>query len=201
MQLCEGFFDEVFLIVGVEFSFDDFAGNLLTDEYDSKSSFITIHSGDEIIGGMRMVRNSEIGFPHEKETGVQLWNLGETVDSGTRKKMLKINKNNLREITRFIGKRTNKYVLTFDLAKGWYWYCFYNAVEACFMAVDMRLFLLCEKLFIPLRPVGIPKYCEGSWVIPSVLILEDMMTSLKDNNKELWQYILDKFNIAGEWKD
>ena len=180
---------------------NDFSDGLMSDKYDGNSSFITVHFGPEIIGGMRMVRNSVMGFPHEKETGVQLKNLRDAVNADTREKMLKINNNNLREITRFAGKKTSKRVLMFDLAKGWYWYCFRNEVEACFMAVDMNLFLLCEKLSIPLKPVGVPKYCEGSWTIPSILIMEDMMASLKEKNTGLWKYIMDGFNIFGDWKD
>ncbi len=179
----------------------DFPGGLMADEYDRRASFIAIRSGAEIIGGMRIVKDSELGFPHEKELGLRLDKLGAEADRGAREKIRAAGRSGLREITRFAGKKTGRRVLTVDLAKGWYWYCVRNAVSVCFMAVDMRLFLMCEKLFIPLKPVGVPKWCEGSWVVPSVLVLDDMMASLKKNNPEARKYILDKSNLAGDWND
>ncbi len=179
---------------------NDFPDGILADKYDAESAFIIIYSDSEIIGGMRLVKSSEMGFPHEKELGIDLLNLGEAVDADIRKKIYKLNKNRIVETTRFVGQRTGKRILTIDLAKGWYWYSFYNDIKACFMAVDLKVFLLMEKLFIPLRPVGIPKYCEGSWVIPCVLIVEDMMSSLKEKNTEAWKYIMDKSNLHGDWR-
>jgi len=178
-----------------------FSDGILRDEYDTESSFIIICSDSEIIGGVRLVKNSKMGFPHEKELGIDLWNLGGGVDAKIRKKISSLDKSKIMEATRFVGKRASRRILTIDLAKGWYWYSFHNAIEVCFMAVDLKVFLLAEKLFIPLKPVGIPKYCEGSWVIPCVLILKDMMSSFKEKNVEAWKYIMDKGNLSGDWRD
>lgn len=180
---------------------DDFPDGILTDKYDAKSSFIVVYSNSEIIGGARLVRNSPLGFPHEKELGIDLWNLGDGVDSGIKEKISELDKSKIMEATRLVGKRTSRRILTIDLAKGWYWYSFHNAIEVCFMAVDLKVFLLAEKLSIPLKPVGIPKYCEGSWVIPCVLVLEDMMSSFKEKNTKVWEYIMDKSNLRGDWID
>ncbi len=180
---------------------NDFPDGILRDKYDAKSSFIIVYSDLEIIGGARLVKNSKMGFPHEKELGIDLWNLGDGVDSSIKEKISGLDKSKIMEATRLVGKRTSRRILTIDLAKGWYWYSFANAIEVCFMAVDLKVFLLAEKLFIPLKPVGIPKQCEGSWVIPCVLVVEDMMSSFKEKNIGVWKYIMDKSNLRGDWRN
>ncbi len=174
---------------------DDYPERVIIDKYDAKSSFVVVFSDSEIIGGMRLVNNSEFGFPHEKEMGIDLMNLGKDVDPGIREKMSGLNKDEIIEITRFIGKKASGRVLTIELAKIWHWYSSHRSVKACFMVVDMRLFLLCEKLFIPLKPIGIPRWCEGSWAIPCALILEDMTSSLKQKSPGVWKYIMNDANL------
>ena len=65
------------------------------------------------------------------------------------------------------------------------------------MAVDMNAFLLCRKLKFPIVPVGVPIFCEGSWTIPAVMLVSEMISSLENDKRE---YILDTANLAGKWQ-
>lgn len=178
-----------------------FHDGIFADEHDSKSTFLLVYSKKEIIAGLRLVKDSESGFPHENEISTKLPILNKEVDLHIREKISRIGRDRIREITRLVGKQTIKRVLAVDLMKCLYWYGVYNRIDAYFMVVDMSLFLLCHKLHVPLAPVEIPKYCEGSWTIPAVMIPYDVQVSLKEKNPEAWRYISDKSNLVGEWKE
>ncbi|GEM_PF-4254930 len=163
-----------------------FPDGIFTDEYDSRSTFLLVCEGEEIVAGVRLVQNSESGFPHEHEIGVALQISG---------------RERTREITRLISKRNKRRVFTIDIVKCLYGYGIHNQIETYLMMIDMNLFLLCRKLHVPLVPIGIPKYCEGSWAIPAMMTLRDLRADLEIKNPEVWTYISDISNLGGSWKE
>lgn len=178
-----------------------FPDSAFTDEYDSESIFLTVISQNDIIAGLRLVPDTRLGFPHEKEFNISLPFVADGVRESVQRKLLQAGRTRIREITRLIGRPTGKRVLAIDLMKCLYWYGRHNSISIYFMAVDMNLFLLCHKLSIPLCPVGVPRYCEGSWTIPAVMILEEVQASLEQRNQKAWSYIADPSNLVGAWSE
>jgi len=177
-----------------------FPAGIFTDEYDTKGDIVAIYSEKEMIAGMRLVRDSELGFPHEKEILLKSLNLNNEMINPAMKKLLETPRKNISEITRFVGKDKRKRILTLDMLKGIYWYAVLNSVDVYFMLVDMQLFLLCQRLNIPIDPIGIPIYCEGSWTIPTIISMDKLREKNHPVDEKIWSYVTDRSNIIGEWE-
>jgi N-acyl-L-homoserine lactone synthetase len=161
---------------------EKFPDGIFTDEYDSRSTFLTVYHGDTLSSGVRLVADGVGGFPHEKISGITLPYKTKSVD---RLKTM--------EITRFIGNPAVKRIHTYDLMKALYWFGLSHGIELYFMVVDMSAFLLCHKLKFPIVPIATPLFCEGSWTIPALLTIEDMPKLLTGSGRENF---LDSTNVA-----
>ena len=173
-----------------------FPDGIFRDEYDPSSVFLTIHEESRLVGGTRLVYDSERGFPHEELSRVSL---PEPPHPGVPEKMREClrqsGRTRIMEVTRFIAEPSARRIHTYDLMKAIYWYGINHGIGAYFMVVDMQTFLLCHKLGFSLVPIGIPLFCEGSWTIPATMIVEDM-ANLKT---EVREYFLSTDNLEGSW--
>lgn len=176
-----------------------FPDEIFVDKYDQYSVFLVVYSGDKIVAGLRLVDDSTIGFPHESIIGNKLPELNQTIDENIRKKVLQTGRSGIREITRLVSRKKGRRILSFDLMKCLHWYGLYNQIDIYFMVIDIQFFLLCHKINIPLVPVGIPTYCEGSWTLPSIMILDDIRQNLKQKDPKVWRYLSNKNNLIGNW--
>lgn len=178
-----------------------FPTGIFTDEYDEHGTFVTILKGDELVGGFRLVRDSALGFPHEPLLSFKLPCLNGSVDELVKRKLANAGRGGLREITRLVSKRGGRRLLTIDFAKSVYWHGTRNGVPAYFMAIDMNFFLLCQQLHVPLLPIDVPRHCEGSWTVPCVVLIEDLFNAMRENNREIWEYMTDGANVVGDWRE
>jgi len=178
-----------------------FPAGIFSDEYDAHGTFITVLKGGELVGGFRMVKDSALGFPHEPLLSLKLPRLNGCVDEPVKEKLMDVGRGGLREITRLISRRGGKRLLTIDFVKSVYWHGSSNGVTAYFMAIDMSFFLLCQQLFIPLLPIDVPRHCEGSWTVPCIVLVEDLVNVMKERNRGIWEYMTDGSNVVGDWRE
>jgi hypothetical protein len=176
---------------------EKFPDKIFVDEYDHNSIFLTVYYGEKLISGIRLVKDSVQGFPHEKTSHITLPSIqNEAVDEKIRILLQQTNRSKIMEMTRFISVAGNNRISTYDILKAAYWFAILNGIEIFFMLVDMDLFLLSWKLKINLIPIGIPVFCEGSWSIPTVTIVKNIPLSFPDHVKD---YFLNKSQLHGMW--
>ncbi len=175
----------------------DFPEKIFTDKYDSLSDFILIYHNDKLIGGMRIVKQSRYDFPHEKILNTKLPLLPYYVDKKIQRKMSNIERYEIAEITRVFSISGGKFFVGRDFAKSLYWYGVCNSIKVYYMVIDLNLFLLSHRFSVPIIPIGVPVFCEGSWTIPSLLFTSDIKNNLLKFNLSFWYYISDKSNILG----
>ncbi|OGI69252.1 hypothetical protein A3A09_00375 [Candidatus Nomurabacteria bacterium RIFCSPLOWO2_01_FULL_42_20] len=172
-----------------------FPKGIFTDEYDEVSVFLVVYSGHQLISGVRLVADSEKGFPHEHVSMVSFTNMGNAnIDPKIRNAVKTADRSKIMEITRCIAETKARRVYMNDLMKAMYWFGVSNSIEIYFMVADVKTFLLCHKLGFPVMPVGIPFFCEGSWTIPAIMLVADMIPK-----NDIRQYFLDKSNLVGKW--
>mgnify|MGYP000848958321 CR=1 FL=1 len=171
---------------------------MIFDQFDTVSRLLTVSSGDEIVAGMRIVHDSALGFPHEPLLGLDQFRPDGYYEDSTRRKLANASRSRMGEITKLAGKKRQR-LLTIDLAKCIYWYAKEFDIDLYLMVVDLEFFVLCDKLSIPITPIGTPVYCEGSWTVPAVIdpdAFEPVMTMKCPGS---WQYISAKENLDGSW--
>ncbi len=175
----------------------EFPDGIFIDPYDTAAFFLNVYANDQLISGVRLVHDSALGYPHEYVSHVSIPNIAHPViDQSIIDAVAKAGRAKTMEITRFIGDKSAGRIHTYDLMKAMYWFCQHNGVEILFMTVDLHTFLQCEKLGFKLIPVGIPFFCEGSWVIPAVQIVCDMVPATVG----IREYFLDTSALVGNWR-
>jgi N-acyl-L-homoserine lactone synthetase len=176
---------------------DDFPDGIFTDEYDAVSVFLVVYENKKLVAGVRVVYDSKRGFPHEKVSRMTLPYLEDIrMSRKARNIVFNAGRSKILEVTRFIGQHKLKRVYTYDLMKALYYFAIKNGIKVYFMVVDMTMFVFCHKLGFNLIPTGTPFFCEGSWVIPAIMIVEDMVSSRKKHSV----YFLDDSNMLGKWR-
>lgn len=167
------------------------------DKFDVGAQVVVVQDGEEIIAGMRIVKDVGCGFPHEDIMDLdglreqKLDTLREVCE-----RLSQIDRGEMAEITKLVGKKRSRN-LTIDLAKCIYWFAKSQKVRAYLMVIDMEFFILCDKRGIPIRPIGTPQICEGSWTIPAVIFPEEFEISVPQKNAESWEYISRPTNTEG----
>ncbi len=173
------------------------------DENDARSSFILIKRDGhpELAGGIRVVHHSDGKlFPHEHllEHRLPIVSANANHDFGPRVKDFP--RSSLAEITRLISARKKNRLMILEMIKALYWYARYNELSAYFVMIDMSVFRLSVGLGSPIVPIGIPQYCEGSWVIPGLIVIDDIPCSIRRKSPTIWKYISDTQSLRGNWR-
>lgn len=163
-------------------------GGIVVDEFDSNADILVVRSGTEVVAGMRIVKDTGKGFPHEDLLDLRQFTKNGYYENNILRKLANTDRDNMAEITKLVGKKRQRF-LTFDLAKCIYWYAKQHEIELYLMVVDMEFFLLCDKLGIPITPIGTPVLCEGSWTIPAVIEPKSFESVLPQKNQSAWDYI------------
>jgi hypothetical protein len=177
---------------------DDYPEQMILDDYDQHSVFIVIYKDGNVIGGTRLVRDSGMGFPHERIIGITLPYINSGPDARVKDKLERIDRGQIMEVTKTISTSV-KNMISKDLAKALYWYGSYEGIKVFYMVIDMIFFLQCHKINVPLHPIAISGYIDGSWTIPAVLFTDEIETEIKKNNSLFWDYIKNESNLIGDW--
>lgn len=177
---------------------NDYPDEVVVDKYDAGSDILVIRSNDEVVAGMRIVRDIGMGFPHETEMGLCEPTVRSCGTSEVMKKLTNTPRSRMAEITKVAGKRKQR-TLTFDILKCLYWYAVRHEVDLYVMVIDMEFFLLCTTFGVPINPIGTPVYCEGSWTIPAITDASEWPEALLAKSPSAWQYIATQDNLDGSW--
>ncbi len=172
----------------------DYPDGVVVDEFDAGSEIIVIQSADEIVAGMRIVRDVGMGFPHEHELKLNQLDLNNNCPHDVLDHLTHTPRGKMAEITKVVGKRKQR-MLTLDIVKGLYWYALRNDIDVYVVVIDMEFFLLCNRLGVPIDPIGTPVYCEGSWTIPAITIPSRYPNSISQKNPSGWSYIATQDNL------
>jgi hypothetical protein len=172
-----------------------YPNGIVTDEFDLRSEDVVIRTdNNDILAGMRIVRDTEHGFPHEQELGLRNITSPHGMCEDTFKLITETPRGMMAEITKVVGKRVRR-MLTLDIVKGLYWYALRNHISLYVIVIDMEFFQLCDKLGVPIEPIGIPVYCEGSWTIPAITVPSKYPHSIAHKNPNGWSYIATPDNL------
>lgn len=177
----------------------EYPDGLLTDVFDPESDALTILSNGEIVAGTRVVRHSELGFPHERELKLEYLRPEIMPDPEAYYTLINTPRTHWAEVTRVVGKRSAR-KLTLDIIKCLYWYAQGRNISVYLMVIDLGFFTLCtEHNGIPIIPIGIPVYCEGSWTIPAITEPLKWPELIREENPSGWKYISDESNLDHTW--
>lgn len=176
----------------------DYPDKIVTDQFDDDSDILVVQSGDEIIAGMRIVKDMGKGFPHERELNLDQFRSGSHYEHEASHILANTPRCRMAEITKVVGKK-KKRMLTFDIVKCLYWYALRNDIDLYVVVIDMEFFLLCDTLGVPINPIGTPVYCEGSWTIPAITIPSRYPHAISAKSPSGWSYIAAPDNLDGTW--
>jgi hypothetical protein len=176
----------------------EYPNEIVTDKFDSASDALVISDGNEIIGGMRIVRDTEYGFPHESELNLDKLIKDATGGNDALSTLAQIPRKRMAEITRVVGKKKQR-MLTFDIIKCLYWYAKTGNIDLYVVVIDMEFFILCNRLGIPISPIGTPVFCEGSWTIPAITQPSRYPIEIPKKSPEQWSYIATQENLDATW--
>ena len=171
---------------------------IVTDSFDATSDALIIRSEEEIVAGMRIVRDGGNGFPHEVELQLDRAFTDPMGNGDVLRLLTHTPRECMAEITKVVGKPRQR-MLTFDIIKCLYWYAQSNNIDLYVMVVDMNFFILCDTLGIPISPIGTPVYCEGSWTIPAITVPQRYETEIKKKSPQGWSYIATPDNLDSTW--
>ncbi len=177
------------------FDIKEFSENVFSDKYDKSSFFLGIRKGKKMVGGMRFVCSSDLGFPHENYLKYILPRVCRKLDESLIEKLSDIDRSEIIEITRAISSGNIKGAMTNNFTKTVYHFSLNNNIKAFYIMVDINFFLLLTRVHIPLIPIDIPVFCEGSWCIPSIFFRDDMYYSVKKNNPRLFEYMISSSGV------
>ncbi|MCF7815856.1 MAG: hypothetical protein K9M10_03775 [Candidatus Pacebacteria bacterium] len=175
-----------------------YPNGIVTDEFDTTSDALVIRSNEEIVAGMRIVRDGGNGFPHEEELQITKLITEAAQGSDALKLLARTPRSRMAEITKVVGKKRQR-MLTFDIIKCLYWYAKTSGVDLYVMVIDMDFFVLCDTLGIPISPVGTPVYCEGSWTIPAITQPSRYEREISKKSPQGWSYIAIPDNLDTTW--
>lgn len=178
---------------------DNFPEKMIADKYDAFGHFALVYKEGKLIGGTRLVKDSEYGFPHEYAVGGCLPAIAGQTDAAVREKLLDITRSEIMEVTKTISTSI-KNMITKDLVKAYYWLGIHSGIKAYYMVIDMAFFMLCHKISVPVHPIGTPGFIDGSWSVPGILFTDEIKTELLEKNPEFWDYIKDESNLSGIWR-
>ena len=177
---------------------DAYPDSMVIDAYDDASAVLVIQSGGEIVSGLRIVHDSEHGFPHEDILALDKFQRGQSYPHDAMNMVARTSRTHMAELTRVVGKRRQR-MLIFDIAKCVYWYAEKNNIALYLMVVDMEFFILSNTLGMPLEPIGVPLVCEGSWSIPAITVPSRYPTEVPKKSPRGWEFISSPDNLLGPW--
>lgn len=177
---------------------NEYPEGIVTDKYDDHSDLLVVQSGEEVVAGMRIVRDMGFGYPHEKDLPITQFIPSGYYENKTLRKLANTDRKNMAEITKVVGKKQQR-MLTFDIIKCLYWYAKRSDIELYLMVVDLDFYKLCTRLGIPIEPIGNEVYCEGSLTLPAVTDPSCYAESISKKSKRNWEYIATQHNLDDTW--
>lgn len=151
------------------------------DIYDNYSVHFLAFDTDKnkIVGTSRLILNSPLGFPIEKE-----WDLSEAIKS------TKDIRNKIVEISRFIIALENRgdHFITLSLGGEMYRYCKRNGIEIVYAIMDLPILKMLIGFGFPFKILSESKFYMGAQTTPSVMLVNEMEEILKKQYPNVYKY-------------
>ena len=165
---------------------EDYPGGREYDEYDQHSAhFLAVDTDDdgEILGTLRLILNSELGFPVEK-----LFSLKRPINDRARTV----------EMSRLIVAKQARNItlqILMGLSREVYWYAREHEVEDCYAVLEDPLLRLLKRVGLPFRVIGEEKWYMGAYTTPTFLSVSEAIAVLPKNNALFYEYLMEPRGI------
>jgi N-acyl-L-homoserine lactone synthetase len=171
---------EVYCLEKKFLSAENYPDGLESDEYDQHSiHFIAEETSvNRVVGVVRLVLNSSLGFPIEKH-----FNLTRPIKSPA----------NTVEISRLIVHKEFRYQSVYILmgfSKEIYLYSRSNSIDDCFAVIEDPLLRLFMRMGLPFIAVGDRNWYFNSTNLPVMLSIAATEEVLLNNNALFYEYIM-----------
>ena len=168
---------KIYCLVDKLLNAEDYPSGIEKDEFDDFSiNFAAFDSENKAIGTLRLIKDSKLGFPTEKE--FDLFN-----------NLKNIPHDEMVEISRFlIDKNYRKGLLMLDLAKAIYLYSRDNNVNYWLGCAEEWFIKKINFLWGPIEIIGKPKFCFNAMNYPFILKLKDAEKNVKNKSNILLYY-------------
>ncbi len=152
-----------------------------SDEFDDKSVFIlAFNKKNEVLGMVRIIYNSSLGFPTEEEFSLE-------------KNLDKYNKDKMVELSRLIVRPDYRNtLLLYDLYKAALFYSKQNGVKYWLGCVEEWFLKSLKKIMGDIDIPGKPIFCFNAMNYPFVLKVKEVESKIKSKNKLLYFFIKKK---------
>ncbi len=171
------------------------------DEYDSQSMLFLIFdkASQEVMAGMRLIRSYPLPLPlfskfGEKRPETEFFESHQCQEVQNHE----VEISQVAALKKFREKQSN---FTVDIGKIVYHVCLRNSLGYMYFTIDFRFFLEAHKHCFWIEPFGIPRFYFGSWVLPCVVSFKMMVSHLKENNPQVFDYVVNPNNLVGSFKD
>lgn len=176
---------------------EDYPSQKVTDSFDRHSHSIVFHKEDTALAGMRIVSDSEFGFPHEEHLDLSSLLNNNSLSSEFKDLLIRTPRSRMAEITKVVSQVGHK-PLFFNITKSLYWYAQFCEIDVFLMVIDVNFFKLGNLIGMPIFPIGKNIHCEGSETIPAITI-PSLYPKLLTHKSWGWPYIQDTSNLDPSW--
>ncbi|MBE0447613.1 MAG: GNAT family N-acetyltransferase [Actinobacteria bacterium] len=156
---------------------DDYPDQLEHDEWDKYSVHFIATDGTDIVGTVRLIKDSPIGFPTELLFDIARSN---------------IHNKSIAEVSRLIVNPQFK-SLTLQIANGLYKVMLNFSIEEgithWYAVMDKHLYVAYSRIGFTFEQIGESKHCFGCNNSPYVLSLEESLANLKVVNTRMYNFL------------
>jgi N-acyl-L-homoserine lactone synthetase len=155
---------------------DDYPDHLEHDEWDKYSVHFIAKSNDNIVGTVRLIKESPIGFPIEKHFGIKRTEVPTKVFA---------------EGSRFIVRsqfRKSIFKIANGLNRCIIEACIEEGITDLYIILDERLYAAYTRIGLVLEEVGKPQRCFGCVNTPYVMPLRETLINLATNKPRMYEF-------------
>jgi N-acyl-L-homoserine lactone synthetase len=163
---------------------NDYANELEFDKWDIASVHFIAKLQGETCATVRLVLNSTLGFPIEELFGIK------TPDN---------KRNEYAEVSRLIintRAKSSSFLDHLCLIRSLFQYSQDNGITHWYAIMEKRLFVIYRRSQFLWKPIGEEKECFGGLTGPYLVEINTALEHLKNNNKKLFKFMVEKSEIA-----
>ncbi len=159
----------------------DYPEGIERDEFDEKAIHIAAYNRKgEIVGAVRLIKNSELGFPTEKEFHLE-------------KRMSKVPHDKMAEISRFLtDSKERGNMLMLELSKALYLYSRDHGIEHWIGCAESWFINKLNFFFGPIDMMGEPQFSFNAMNYPFTLSVAATEKNVQEKSKAMFKYFSTK---------
>ncbi|HLC38941.1 MAG TPA: GNAT family N-acyltransferase [Patescibacteria group bacterium] len=158
----------------------DYPEGVEVDEFDTASvHFVAMHTvdGQELVGTMRLILDSDNGFPVEKH-----FRLTKPIT----------NRQTTIELSRLIVAPSARIIaipILMGLAREIYWYCNDHQIEDCYAVLEEPLLKMLKRIRFPFHVAGKEQWYMGGLTRPAYLSVSETVRVMVRSNAIFREYL------------